>query len=299
MDSPDNSEEELRDCNDDDGGSTTLRRSFLRSCFAVAFAFLIILLLSFSVLYFAVLIANLSIWSPISVQSRCRIVSSSVDLRSSKVCELGLFNYKAKHVFYPFERKKYRCHYDYYWASVFEVEYVDHSGQARYASAEAPKEALPYKCRPNFGAAWLTKDKFKVNETYECWYTLGVSKVNINNEGLFNCQAEDPDTVEMLKRYSILFTRLLKSWVSGSGSIHLWRWDLIAGAISGFIMSFLSITLIGVLYPLLDIIRRRFASWTSTPHPSTILLKKVCFFAVYFSFMSWVTVQYVQRLGLS
>ncbi|XP_057766683.1 uncharacterized protein LOC130987089 isoform X1 [Salvia miltiorrhiza] len=297
MDSPENSEEELRDCDDDDG--TTFRRSLLRSCFAVAFAFLIILLLSFSVLYFAVLIGNLSIWSPISVQSRCRIVSSSVDLRSSKVCELGLLNYKAKHVFYPFERKKYRCHYDYYWASVFEVEYVDHSGQARFASAEAPNEALPYNCRPNFGAAWLTKDKFKVNETYECWYTLGISKVNINNEGLFNCQAEDPSTVEMLKRYSILFTRLLKSWFSSWGSIYLWRWDLIAGVISGFIMSLLSVTLIGVVYPLISIIRRLFASWTSMSHPSSILLKRVCFFAVYFSFMSWVTIQYVKRLGLS
>ncbi|KAG6397186.1 hypothetical protein SASPL_143351 [Salvia splendens] len=179
MDSPENSEEELRDSSD---GGTTLRRSFLRSCFAVAFAFVMIMLLSFSVLYFAVLIGNLSIWSPISVQSRCRIVSSCVDLRSSK------------------------------------VEYVDHSGQARFASAEAPNEALPYNCRPNFGAAWLTKDKFKlsefvpfsswilrdVNETYECWYTLGISKVNMNNDGLFNCQAEDPSTVEMLKRYSIL-----------------------------------------------------------------------------------------------
>ncbi|KAL1569245.1 hypothetical protein AAHA92_00744 [Salvia divinorum] len=297
MDSPENSEEELRDCSDDDGG-TTLRRSFLRSCFAVAFAFLIIMLLSFSLLYFAVLIGNLSIWSPISVQSRCRIVSSSVDLRSSKVCELGLLNYKAKHV-YSFERKKYRCHYDYYWASVFEVEYVDHSGQARFASAEAPNEALPYNCRPNFGAAWLTKDKFKVNETYECWYTLGISKVSINNDGLFNCQAEDPSTVEMLKRYSILLTRLLKSWLSGWGSIHLWRWDLIAGAISGFVMSLLSVPFIGVVYPLLAILRRLFASWTSMPYPSTILLKRVCFFGVYFSFMSWVTIQYVKRLGLS
>ncbi|KAL0371961.1 UNVERIFIED_CONTAM: hypothetical protein Scaly_0877700 [Sesamum calycinum] len=84
------------------------------------------------------------------------------------------------------------------------VEYIDHSGHARYALAEAPNEALPNKCRPSFGAAWLTKDKFKVNETYECWYTLGISKVNINHEGLFNCQAEDPTTAEMLKRYSIL-----------------------------------------------------------------------------------------------
>lgn len=39
----------------------------------------------------------------------------------------------------------------------------DHfSGKARVALAEAPNEALPHKCRPNFGAAWLAKDKFKV-----------------------------------------------------------------------------------------------------------------------------------------
>ncbi|KAH6759855.1 exopolysaccharide production negative regulator [Perilla frutescens var. hirtella] len=272
MDSPETNGEDLRDFNDD---GTSLRRSLFRSFFAVALTFVIVLLLSFSVLYLAVLIGNLSIWSPIAVQSRCRIVSSSVDLRSSKVCELGLLNYKAKHVFYPFERKKYRCHYDYYWASVFEVEYIDHSGQARSAFAEAPNEALPDNCRPSFGAAWLTKDKFKVNETYECWYSLGISKVDINNEGLFNCQAEDPSTVEMLKRYSILFTRLLKSWFSSWGSVYLWRWDLIAGALSGFLMSLLSVTLIGVFYPLIAIIRRLFASWTYASHPSSASHRRI------------------------
>lgn len=46
---------------------------------------------------------------------------AGVDLRSSKVCELGFLNYKAKRVFYPSERKKFRCRYDYYWASVFKV----------------------------------------------------------------------------------------------------------------------------------------------------------------------------------
>lgn len=45
----------------------------------------------------------------------------------------------------------------------WQVEYVDHSGQARSALAEAPNEALPDNCRPSFGAAWLTKDKFKVS----------------------------------------------------------------------------------------------------------------------------------------
>ena len=93
--------------------------------------------------------------STISLPSQCKIVSSSeylllllfvifflgytymiwkfilrnmnieyiegVDLRSSQVCELGLLNYKAKNVFYPFHTNKFRCRYDYYWASIFKV----------------------------------------------------------------------------------------------------------------------------------------------------------------------------------
>ncbi|KAJ6889647.1 hypothetical protein NC651_023406 [Populus alba x Populus x berolinensis] len=43
-----------------------------------------------------------------------------VDLRSSKVCEPRFLNYKAKQcVFNPYNRSKFRCRYDYYWASVF------------------------------------------------------------------------------------------------------------------------------------------------------------------------------------
>lgn len=44
-----------------------------------------------------------------------------VDIRSSKICELGLLNYKAKHVFYPSEERRFRCRDDYYWASIFQV----------------------------------------------------------------------------------------------------------------------------------------------------------------------------------
>ncbi|XP_033516226.1 uncharacterized protein [Nicotiana tomentosiformis] len=176
----------------------------LRRLLGILFFFFAFFSLSFSLLYLAVFLGNLSISSPISLPSQCKIVSSSVDLRSSKVCELGLLNYKAKHVLYPSERKKFRCRYDYYWASVFKVEYMDHSGQARLALAEAPNEALPSDCRPNFSAAWLTKDKFKVNKTYECWYTLGISKVHIYEDGFFDCQAKDPSTIEMFIRYLIL-----------------------------------------------------------------------------------------------
>lgn len=48
---------------------------------------------------------------------------------------------------------------------------MDHSGQARSALAEAPNEALPSDCRPNFSGAWLTKDKFEV-VTGHCTLTI-------------------------------------------------------------------------------------------------------------------------------
>lgn len=45
-----------------------------------------------------------------------------------------------------------------------QVEYEEYfSGQMFVGVAEAPREALPHDCRPDFGTAWLTASKFKVN----------------------------------------------------------------------------------------------------------------------------------------
>lgn len=252
----------------------------------------------FSLVYLAVFLGNLSISSPISLPSQCKIVSSSVDLRSSKVCELGLLNYKAKHVLYPSERKKFRCHYDYYWASVFKVEYMDHSGQARLALTEAPYEALPSDCRPNFSGAWLTKDKFEVNETYECWYTLGISKVHIYQDGFFDCQAKDPSTIEMFIRYLILFMRILKSWyVSGLSYFH-WRWEAVAGVIAGFCTSMISVIFLGLLRRLFSCIYQLSVARRLTLPLNKVRLRRVCFLLAYVSFTSWLAVQYFRRIGL-
>ncbi|XP_016505586.1 uncharacterized protein LOC107823464 isoform X1 [Nicotiana tabacum] len=264
----------------------------------ILFFFFAFFSLSFSLLYLAVFLGNLSISSPISLPSQCKIVSSSVDLRSSKVCELGLLNYKAKHVLYPSERKKFRCRYDYYWASVFKVEYMDHSGQARLALAEAPNEALPSDCRPNFSAAWLTKDKFKVNKTYECWYTLGISKVHIYEDGFFDCQAKDPSTIEMFIRYLILFMRILKSWyVSGTSAWH-WRWEAVAGVIAGFCTSMISIVFFALLQRLISRIYQLSVTRMLTLSLNKVRLKRVCFLLAYVSFTSWLAIQYFRRIGL-
>ncbi|XP_057480557.1 uncharacterized protein LOC130767647 isoform X2 [Actinidia eriantha] len=155
MDSPETTEKEKEK-------SHRHRSSCLRRSLAFLVYLTVFLSISFLLGVVVVFVGSSSISNPISVPAHCKIVSSNVDLRSSKVCELGLLNYKAKYVFYPFEGKKFRCRHDYYWASVFEVEYEDHSGETRLALAEAPNEALPIDCRPNFRVAWLTKDRFKV-----------------------------------------------------------------------------------------------------------------------------------------
>ncbi|KAM0070371.1 hypothetical protein Hdeb2414_s0001g00012371 [Helianthus debilis subsp. tardiflorus] len=270
----------------------------LRCSIALLFPLILILVAVFSVVIFALFLSNFSISYPISVPCQCRIVSSTclsnVDLRSTKVCELGLLNYKAKHVFYPSEKKKFRCRHDYYWASVFEVEYTDHSGHLHTAFAEAPNEALPLDCRPTFNAAWMAKDRFKVNETYDCWYTLGISKLNLYYDEFFNCQADHPSTTEMLKRYLILSMEMFTSWFSQKGRSNIVSWGAIAGAVTGFVTSLITVALGRMLY----LLKSRIVSTSMIRDAYLIRLKRACFLVAYFSFVSWLAVQYWGKLGL-
>lgn len=259
------------------------------------FAFL---LSSLMVALVAVFVGNLSVSSPVSVPSQCKIVSSSVDLRSSKVCELGLLNYKAKHVFYPLEKRKFRCHYDYYWASVFKVEYKDSLGQTRLTLTEAPNEALPLDCRPNFGAAWLTKDKFKVNETYDCWYASGISKVSIYQDSFFSCQAKEPSTIEMIRRYSILSTRILQSWLASQGRGKYWRLETVAGVITGFSTSLISISLVRILHQVKSSLPRILKRQLLLAVKS-VRFRRAFFLVTYVIFMGWLAIEYGKRLGIA
>ncbi|KAK6251585.1 hypothetical protein QQP08_010685 [Theobroma cacao] len=310
-----------------DNGNKGFLFMFFRIAFALLFPIFAFFFLSFLVGFVAVFIGELSIPNSITVPTQCKIVSSSVDIRSSKICELGLLNYKAKHVLYHFERSKFRCRYDYYWTSVFEVEYRDHSlGQIRLAFTEAPNEALPLSCRPNFGAAWLTKDKFKVNETYDCWYTSGISKVKLYNDGFFSCQAKDPSTIEMIKRYLMIeqysgtsrtalsetweeririsecrfpmrldlkslrrSTKIVYSWLSSKGRGIYWRWETIAGVVTGFSTSIITISFIRIL--------QQMKSWLPQAL-NTVHNKRVCFLLVYVSVMGWLVSQYWRRLNI-
>ncbi|KAJ3707090.1 hypothetical protein LUZ61_010795 [Rhynchospora tenuis] len=286
------------------GGERGARRSAKRSlrllirCL-VSFGFSIIGSFLFSLLIgiAALSIGNLSASTSVSVPSTCKILSSSVDIRSSKICELGLLNYKTKHVLYPSEKRRFQCHDDYYWASIFQVEYKEYfSGQTFQAVAEAPKEALPHYCRPDFSTAWLAQSKFKVNETYNCRYTLGNWKADIYSDNkLFNCQAEEPSLIELIRRLSILFIQSSLSYNVGARQmLRYTSVGVVTGILSGALVSFIgafflrSIQRLSLCISNKNGIGRAFATrfW------------RICLFVAYFSVLGWITIQYSRFIGL-
>ncbi|XP_040379298.1 uncharacterized protein LOC102705815 isoform X2 [Oryza brachyantha] len=270
------------------GGAEPSRRrpgAAVRGALGVAAPFAASFFFSFLVGLAGLVLGGLSSTASVSMPSTCRILSTGVDLRSSKVCELGLFNYRAKHVFYPSSNRKFRCHDDYYWASVF---------QTSYAVAEAPKEALPQNCRPDFGVAWSTTLRFKVNESYSCRYTLGSSKADIYSDRLFNCTAEEPSTIEMLKRIFVLFS---KSYISEDfNSIGMLGY-LMAGVVTGILSALFITILLRSLRGLL------LAAAGSTVSKRSIRVfacrfKRACLLVAYVSAVGWITLQYSKMIGL-
>ena len=267
----------------------------VRGALVMLFPIAVSFLFSFIFGIAGLLLGGLSSNASVSMPSTCRILSTGLDIRSSKVCELGLLNYKAKHVFYPSSNRRFRCHDDYYWASVFEVEYTEYfSGQTSYAMAEAPKEALPHNCRPDFGAVWSTTAKFKVNESYNCRYTLGSTKADIYSDKLFNCTAEDPSIIEMLKRIFVLFSKFCKSKDFSS-------WWMLGYAAAGVVAGVLSSILITIAVRILRGVFLAAARRAVRNHSIRVFayrFKRACLLVAYISFVGWITLQYSKMVGL-
>lgn len=260
-------------------------------CTVVVISLGVSFLLSFVFGLVAIAMGSLSASNPVTAPAVCRIVSSSVDIKSSRVCELGFLNYKARNVFHPKEKTTFRCRDDYYWASIFEVEFKEYfSGQILQAVVEAPKEALPQDCRPNFDAAWMTKMKFEVNETYKCTYTLGSQKVDIYPDSLFNCQAKDLSTVEMVRRFFVLFTRSLSE--KNTAGRHMGY--TVAGIVLGMLTSMCFVILTKILQAAVSSLTKQ---WNSKKHPIQSL-RRACLLVAYFSAVGWLLLQYQKIIGL-
>ncbi|CAA7395535.1 unnamed protein product [Spirodela intermedia] len=278
-----------------------IERSFVfwlfRGCFTVAFSLIVSCFLSFVFGILALLIGSSpGLQSPVSIPSQCRIVSSGVDLRSSKVCELSLSNCKAKYVLYPSGKPKIQCHDDYYWASVFKVEYKEYfSGRMIRGVAESPKEALPIYCRPSFNGVWRTKNKFKVNETYHCKYSLGTFKADIYPDHLFNCQVGDPSWAEMIRRFFTLFIKSF-TWDTLQGWHHILA--VATGSLGGIISSMLAVGIAKVLQPLWPALFKKLQPVKQHLSILSMQLRRPCLLIAYISAVSWLALQYIEIIGL-
>ncbi|XP_078440081.1 exopolysaccharide production negative regulator isoform X2 [Wolffia australiana] len=228
------------------------RRVFwlFRSCFTVALSIMASGSLSF-------LLGMLAL--PVSISSQCRIVSSGVDLRSSKV-----------------EYKEY------------------FSGRMIRGVAESPKEALPIHCRPNFNKAWLTKSKFKVNETYNCSYSLGTFKADVHPDHLFNCPEDAPSVAETTRR----MLSLLKSFYWNG--IESWAHVLAVatGSLGWLVSSMLVVSTVQLLFA-------RWLSLTNKLYPLkqqisvlAMQIRRPCILLFYVSAVGWLVLQYIQTVGL-
>ncbi|XP_074572317.1 uncharacterized protein LOC141828832 isoform X2 [Curcuma longa] len=268
----------------------------VRICSALCFSVISCLVASFlsSLLLglFGLAIDRFSASAAVAIPSTCRILSSGVDLKASKVCELGTLNHKSNSAFYHLKKATFRCYYDYYWASIFEFEEY-FSGQVFHAVAEAPKEALPHDCRPDFGTAWLTTMKFKVNETYGCKYLLGSRKVDIYSDadGLFGCKAKQSNTI--MPYMNLLLRLFVETEEPGSNIVYVAR-----GFICGILVSMLTVVIAKCFRILAGAMARKQSTlrWRPT---CIVRLQRVCILIAYLSAMAWLILQYGKMIGLN
>eukprot|EP00250_Pteridium_aquilinum_P009598 c18783_g1_i2 orf=957-1580(+) len=116
-------------------------------------------------------------------------------------------------------RSRFRCYFEYYWASVFKVEYKPYSSELLVeATSEVPKAALPAYCRPGFGRLWILKEKYKVNGTYPCKYSPGsLEMVDIAEDLFVKCKPEKVTVLSLFKQawMGLFFS---EQWIFSSSS---------------------------------------------------------------------------------
>ena len=84
-------------------------------------------------------------------------------------------------------------------------------------------------------------------------------------------------------------------WEKGKASY--WRWETIAGVITGFSTSIITISFIKFLQYIKSWLRLTSVARIFS-HANIVFFNRACFLVAYFSFMGWLTIQYAKRFGL-
>lgn len=91
---------------------------------------------------------------------------------------------------------------------------------------------------------------------------------------------------------------MVNSWFSDKRRTNNWKWGAIAGLVTGFSTSLISITFIRFLQQLLSSVYQSFKTWVFPRRVNAVLIRRACFLLAYLSFVAWLAIEYGKRLGL-
>lgn len=167
-----------------------------------------------------------------SVQTVCRVLARDVDLRAASMCAKGTRADPPRSV--P-PVAELRCHFVYYWVSVFQVEFTaGASGGPTSAISEAPPALLPRHCRPDFNGAWRMKESYKVNRSYPCSYVPGEPPaVSLTGSEVRDCVADAAGAAQLLQQFLELLLFSERSPVCPTTGFGKAYWGVVGGVALG------------------------------------------------------------------
>lgn len=93
-------------------------------------------------------------------------------------------------------------------------------------------------------------------------------------------------------------TRILQSWLASQGRGKYWRLETVAGVITGFSTSLISISLVRILHQVKSSLPRILKRQLLLAVKS-VRFRRAFFLVTYVIFMGWLAIEYGKRLGIS
>lgn len=98
--------------------------------------------------------------------------------------------------------------------------------------------------------------------------------------------------------YTVRSTKILQSWFLSQKKLKYLRWEMVAGVITGFSTSLISISFFKLLQQMISSFSRLCVVRMLPLAFHTVRIKRVCFLVAYFTVTGWLAVQYGKRIGL-
>ena len=98
--------------------------------------------------------------------------------------------------------------------------------------------------------------------------------------------------------YNVRSIKILQSSFSSRGGAKYWRWEMIAGVVTGFSTSLITISFIRLIHQMKLWLRHIWSPRVLPQAVNTVHLKRAGFLVIYFSVVIWLAMQYGKRLGI-